>query len=455
MDYLDFLAKKSIRFDSHGFEPGTLNSNLFGYQREIVTYALRKGRAAMFVDTGLGKTLMQLEWANQVCMHTNKPVLILTPLAVAAQTVREAEKFGISAKVVREDADVTNGINVCNYERLDKLDVTRFVGVVLDESSILKSFMGKTKRMLVDAFCHTPYRLACTATPAPNDFMEIGNHSEFLGVMPSPEMLARWFINDTMNFGTYRIKGHAKSDFWDWVASWARCVSMPSDLGYSDDGFVLPELRTIRHVVDTDVSQNAGNQLFRAVEMSATSLHKEKKMTLQDRANVVASLVNASSLPWIVWCNTNDEADVINRMVPDAVEVRGSDKVDVKEARLAGFASGDFRVLVSKASIAGFGLNYQHCNRMAFIGVDYSYESYYQAVRRCWRFGQKQEVESHVVMAQTESAIWNTVLKKQMQHDDMKFSMRDAMLRASERGREIRVAYKPKTVTNLPTWITK
>lgn len=355
--------------------------------------------------------------------------------------------------MVREDADCDAPICVANYERLEKLDVSRFAGIVLDESSILKSFMGKTKQALIAAFRHTDYRLACSATPAPNDFMELGNHSDFLGVMPSPEMLSRWFINDTMNFGTYRLKGHAMADFWDWVASWSRCVSLPSDLGYSDDGFILPALNTVQHVIEADLVSNAGAQLFRAVEMSATSLHKEKRATLAERVAQVAALVNGNTEPWVIWCDTNDEADALQVSIPDAVEVRGSHSLEIKESRLLGFSDGKFRVIISKASIAGFGLNWQHCRRMAFVGVNYSYESFYQAVRRCWRYGQTQEVDAHVVMAQTEAAIWNTVLRKSEQHGDMKAQMREAMLRNSENVRDTKVVYLAKAKANIPSWV--
>lgn len=454
MDYHEFLQGKRIRALEYGFEPPVLNVNLFPFQAEIVRFALRKGRAALFVDTGLGKTLMQLEWARCVHEHSGGQVLILTPLAVAAQTVREGAKFGIAAHMVREDADCDgHAICVANYERLEKLDVSRFSGIVLDESSILKSFMGKTKQALIAAFQHTDYRLACSATPAPNDFMELGNHSDFLGVMRSPEMLSRWFINDTMNFGTYRLKGHAMSDFWDWVASWSRCVSLPSDLGFSDDGFILPALNTVQHVIEADLMSNAGAQLFRAVEMSATSLHKEKRATLTERVAQVAALVNDNSEPWVIWCDTNDEADALQESIPDAVEVRGSHSLEIKESRLLGFADGKFRVIISKASIAGFGLNWQHCRRMAFVGVNYSYESFYQAVRRCWRYGQTQEVDAHVVMAQTEAAIWKTVLRKSEQHGDMKAQMREAMLRNSENIRDSKVIYLAKAKANIPSWV--
>lgn len=453
-DYRAFLEGKRVRAQSYGFEPPALNPALFLFQAEIVRFALRKGRAALFVDTGLGKTLMQLDWSRCVHEHTSGQVLILTPLAVAAQTVREGAKFGIAAKMVREDSDC-DGASICvaNYERLEKLNISRFAGVVLDESSILKAFMGKTVNALIDAFAHTPYRLACTATPAPNDYQELGNHSSFLGVLSRTDMLTRWFLHDSENTQDWRLKGHAIEDFWNWVASWSRCVSMPSDLGYSDDGFVLPALDTVRHVIETDLTADTDGQLFRNVELSATSLHREKRATIKDRATKVAELVNGNSEPWVVWCDTNDEADALQSLIPDAIEVRGNHSVEVKEKRLLGFSDGEYRVIISKASIAGFGLNWQHCRRMAFVGVNYSYESFYQAVRRCWRFGQTQQVQAHVVMAQTESAIWNAVMRKSDAHDAMKDEMRAAMMRNAERTQNAKIAYLPGIRATLPTFI--
>lgn len=455
MSYAAFIAGKLALSKSAGFEPpSAMNPSMFGFQRETCEYLIRIGRGAAFLDTGLGKTLLQLEWARCVVEHTHRPAIVLAPLAVAAQTVREADKFGIDAKVARDGSEVTSPrVYVANYERLDKFDVSRFAGVVLDESSILKSFMGATKRRLCESFAGTPYRLCCTATPAPNDYMEIGNHADFLGVMPSNEMLSRWFINDTMNFGNYRLKNHAIGPFWDWVASWARCVSKPSDLGYSDDGFALPELRLQRHVLDIDMIDGADGKLFRHVEMSATSLHNEKRRSLGVRAERIAEEVNGDQDAWVVWCDTDYEADALTRAIPDAIEVRGSQSVDVKESRLLNFSEGRSRVIVTKPSIAGFGLNWQHCSNMAFVGVSYSYESFYQAVRRCWRFGQKLPVDVHVAMAQTESGIWDTVTRKADNHENMKREMRAAMMRNAGKTSAIKTPYEANTIGRLPEWL--
>ncbi len=452
-EYHSFIRGKHTAVSKSGFEPRNLSDGLFDYQQHCVEFAVRAGRSAMFLDTGLGKTFCQLEFAREVVEHTNQPVLVLTPLAVAAQTAREAAKFGIDAKVIRDDADVFNGVNIINYDRLDKLDVSQFSGVILDESSILKNFSGRTRNQLVNAFRDTPYRLACTATPSPNDHTELGNHSEFLGVLNHSDMLPRWFINDTMNTGDWRLKGHAVKPFWDWVASWARCVSQPSDLGFSDFGHVLPDLNIERHVIDFESQAESQGQLFASPEMSATGIHALKRESVEHRAAKVAEMVNGSTEPWLIWCDTDIEADHLARLIPDAVEVRGSDKIEHKEESLLGFADGTIRVLITKPSIAGFGMNWQHCNNMAFVGLTYSYESFYQSVRRCWRFGQIRPVNAHLVMTHAEAAIWRNVSSKASNHDAMKREMREAMQRNTGIHIEQRAAYVPQKAANLPQWL--
>lgn len=454
-DYTSLLARKRVAAQPVGFDASPLPDAMFGYQRDVTTFALKQGRAALFLDTGLGKTYCQLEWARQVAEHTGKPVLVLAPLAVAAQTVREAARFGIGpARVVREQAAVGPGINIANYEMLAAFDPTAFGGVVLDESSILKSFQGSTKRALVDAFASTPYRLACTATPAPNDHMELLNHAEFLGVIRANEALSRWFVNDTSTASqSWRLKGHAETDFWSWVASWARCIGKPSDLGYDDAGFDLPALDLRQHTIQTDLSEQRGETLFRIPDMSATSMHREKRMTTDDRAEKVAAIVAAEPAePWIVWCDTDYEAAALMARIPGAVEVSGSMPLKVKEDRLVGFSEGRIRVLVSKPRLAGFGLNWQHCARVAFAGLSFSYEAYYQAVRRCWRFGQKRAVHVHVVMADTERAIVDAVTRKGADHDEMKAAMYRAMRRASREHMRLAV-YNPTIPMEVPAWL--
>ena len=432
-NYSSFLASKKLEIVPTGFSvgQGALHPKLFPFQRDIVEWALTLGRAALFEDCGLGKTFQQLEWAKHVHLHTGRDVLILTPFAVPPQTVGQAALFDIDITHCREAADVRPGINITNYERAHLFDPSAFAGVVLDESSILKSFMGSTKRRLLEMFANTPYRLACTATPAPNDYLELGNHAEFLGVMPSNEMISRWFINDTMEAGGYRLKRHAEKDFWQWVASWAVCISRPSDLGYSDEGFDLPPLHIQTHIVEVDHTKGAGDALFRSATLSATTMHKEMRLTAGDRAAEVAGLVEQGGI-WAVWCNTNYEADALKALMPDAVELRGSEADTVKERKLMDFASGKTQVLITKPSIAGFGMNWQHCRQMAFVGLSYSYEQFYQALRRSWRYGQNCPVEAHVICAESEEDVLRTIQRKQKEHEKMKTAMRDAMLEISE-----------------------
>lgn len=459
--YHDLIAAKRIAFEPRGLaNTPTLNPALNPHQEHVVDFALRQGCAAMFLDTGLGKTLCALEWGRVVVEFSNKPVLMLAPLAVAAQHEREAVKFGIDAKAIREPEEITGArVYITNYERLAKFDPSMFAGVVLDESSILKSFNGKTTRALIQAFSKTPFRLACTATPAPNDHAELGQHSEFLDAMSQTQMLTRWFLHDSADTGNWRMKGHAVEDFWNWVASWARCVSKPSDLGFSDDGFILPELSLLRHRVMADRSVDTGSEkdgqarLFRMPDTSATAIHREKRMTTEARADLIAATVeDEPSEPWVVWCDTDYEADALAARMPFAVEVRGSMTADQKEDRLTAFSTGTERVIITKPSVAGFGLNWQHCARMGFIGLSFSYESFYQAVRRCHRFGQTRPVKVHVACADTEEAIWNVVSRKAGDHEGMKREMAAAMSRAVNIVHE-QAPYAPTVPINFPSWI--
>lgn len=460
-EYQELLARKRVAFNPSGLRRvPSLNAAMFPHQAHSTEFALRAGCAALFLDTGLGKSLCALDWGRIVVEKTNKPVLMLAPLAVGPQHQREAEKFGIEAKYIREAQEITGpGIWITNYERMELFDTTAFAGIILDESSILKAMQGKTSRALIAAFADTPYRLACTATPAPNDHTELGNHAEFLGIMNSNEMLSRWFINDTSTASqSWRLKGHAVGSYWDWVASWARCVAKPSDLGFSDDGFILPQLVTEHHVVDADRSVDAGEdgnqaRLFRMPENSATSIHKEKRLTVDKRATAIAAAVAGEPTePWVVWCNTDNEADALLRRIDGAIEVRGSMPPEKKEERLVAFSTGKQRILITKPSIAGYGLNWQHCARMAFVGLDFSFEGYYQAVRRCWRFGQARPVHVHVAMADTERNIFESIARKSMGHDKMRTQMAEAMRRAYHRA-ETRVAYNPTMNVRVPAWL--
>ena len=465
--YHDLIARKAVAFSPKGFDSWPdLHPDLFPHQRAVTEFALATGCSAMFLDTGLGKSFAALEWGRVVVEKTNKPVLMLAPLAVGPQHQREAERFGIDALYVRNADEVTGPrIYITNYERLDNFVVSKFGGIILDESSILKSFTGVTTRKLIEAFASTPYRLCCTATPAPNDHTELGTHSEFLGTMRRDEMLPRWFINDTMTASQHwRIKGHAVRDFWLWVASWARCVSLPSDLGFDDGGYVLPEIAVTEHLVEADRTIDTGEEtkgkmigqqrLFRMPETSATSIHKEKRLTADDRADLVAECIDGDPCePWIVWCDTDYEADAVRERVPDAEEVRGSMMLAKKEATLDAFSRGELRVLITKPSIAGYGLNWQHCARMAFAGLSFSYENYYQAVRRCWRFGQERPVEVHIAMADTEAAIKRVIDRKAGDHAAMKREMQIAM-REAHQSHQRKTSYQPNKEAALPAWLS-
>jgi hypothetical protein len=455
MSYADLLARKSAEAPLRGLDTvPDLHQGMFPYQRDVTSFLLHVGGGAAFLDTGLGKSFVALEWARVIAEQASKPVLMLAPLAVAPQHVREAGKFGYDeARVVRDQSEVGPGINVTNYAKIDNFDPGQFAGVVLDESSIIKNFTGQTTRKMMAIWRDTPFRLACTATPAPNDHMELGQHSQFLGAMNSNEMLTRWFIADQTNMGRYRLKGHAVKPFWNWVASWARCISKPSDLGYSDEGFELPPLNIHHHEIRADTTIDAGDRLFRIPDTSATAIHKEKRLTASARAEVIADRVNAEKgEAWIVWCDTDYEADALMERIADAVEVRGSMPDHVKEARLVGFSEGNVRVLVSKPSVAGFGLNWQHCARMAFAGLSFSYEAYYQAIRRCYRFGQKRPVDVNIALADTERAIWDVVNRKAGDHEAMKIEMYAAMRRAHEK-RTTKIDYAPRQPAKLPAWM--
>ena len=426
--YAEFIAAKNRTIAAAGFEPLEILAPLFDWQKHITRWAIRQGRAALFEDCGLGKTLQQLEWARQVAAYTNAPVLILTPLIVSRQTLEEAQKFGIEARVIETGSQVDGpGIYITNYEKLEHFDTSVFAGVVLDESSILKNFTGKTRRALTDAFAQTPYRLCCTATPSPNDYTELGQHADFLGICTPMQMLATFFINDTFNTGDWRLKGHAEAEFWTWLASWAACVSKPSDIGFSDDGYVLPGLNLHSEVIDVDETYVHGEGLFKFAQLSATSMHRELRMTSEARAERVAALVAAEpDEPWMIWCYTNDEADHLKRLIPDAVEIRGSEPSHAKERKLLSFLHDESRVMISKPSICGYGVNAQHCARVAFVGLSYSFEDFYQALRRVFRFGQTREVHAYLIQAHTEGAIMQTILRKMEQHQIMQASMKQA-----------------------------
>ena len=460
MDYRQLVTRSIVRYEGRDIGgPYQLPDAIRQHQRNAVEFALEKGSAALFLDTGLGKSLCAFSYAAEVTRHTGKPVLMLAPLGVTAQHLKEANRFGFDDVQIARDMDgIGPGLNLCNYERLHLLDPGAFGGLVLDESSIIKNFTGTTTRRLMEFGSHIPFRLACTATPAPNDHMELGQHCQFLGVMRSNEMLSRWFLADQSEMGRYRLKRHAVNSFWNWVSSWARCAERPSDLGGDDTGYNLPSLNLHRHIVKTDIVSDAGDDegqalLFRMPSASATSIHREKRKTANDRAAKIAELVKAEpGEAWIIWVDTDYDADAVKALLPEATEVHGRMTPEQKEAGLADFSEGRARILITKGSIAGFGLNWQHCARVAFVGLSYSYEAFYQSVRRCWRYGQTRQVDVHVACAETEEAIWQAIVRKRDDHDAMKVHMRAAMARAQEEVRSTKHDYQPQKPASLPAW---
>lgn len=431
--YQQFLAGKATSCAASGFEanPRLLNEHLFDFQRHIVARALRAGRYAVFADCGLGKTLMQLEWAGRVVAQTSRPVVILTPLAVAAQTVEEAAKFGISGVVrwsvgMGETPEVLRDlIYVAHYEQLDSIPAWPMGGVVLDESSILKNYEGKMRNALLDAFSHTPYKLCCTATPSPNDSMELGNHAEFLGVMTRQQMLAMYFVHDGGDTSQWRLKGHCQSLFWNWVAGWAIMLASPADIGFDGSTYQLPALTMLERTIVTPKRENG--RLFNDVAVSATNFNQELRLTKVERLSEVAAIVNESDEPFLIWIKQNEEGDELKKLIPGAVEVRGNDSPELKEARLLGFAKGEFRVLITKTKIAQFGLNYQHCSHQVFASLDFSFEGLYQAIRRSYRFGQSRPVTIYLITTDTMQNVIETIKRKQAQFAQMQRAMTRAV----------------------------
>lgn len=452
-EYRDFINSRSRISGKCGFNASGINRQAKTHQDTVIEFATSHAKTAAFLDTGLGKSFIELEFARLCAEETGKPSLILTPLAVAGQMIREGQKFNIDARKIADQSEVGEGVHICNYEKLQKLSPEKFGCIVLDESSILKSFAGHTRTKLLEAFADTEYRLAATATPSPNDHIELGNHAEFLGVMRQQEMLSKWFINDTSTASQdWRLKGHAVDDFWSWVASWSRCATLPSDLGGCDDGYILPEIDRHLHTVAADRMKDIGDgMLFRIPEMSATSFHAEKRNTLNQRCELAASLATHDN-PVTVWCETNDESALLAKMIPGAVELSGSMSPDEKERRLLGFVDGEFRAMVTKPKLAGFGVNWQHCSHAVFASISFSYEQHYQAVRRSYRFGQEKIVRNDVVISDTEMTIWNIVNEKSKKHDEMKKGMASAMHRAQTET-ETRVKYDRPIDLYFPKWI--
>jgi superfamily II DNA or RNA helicase len=452
MTYKDFLARKKFIDLPSGFQPDGLNKGLFDFQRDITSWACRRGRAALFEDCGLGKTIQQIAWAQQVLKKTNKPVLILAPNEVKKQTKREGEKFQIEVNVCQENSDVQAGINATNYERLHKFDVSQFGGIVLDESSILKSYNGATRDLIIASFSRTPYKLACTATPAPNDFMELGNHAEFLGVMSRVEMLATFFVHDGGETSKWRLKGHAKDDFWKWMSSWAVNIRKPSDLGYEDKGFKLPKLNMFEHIVDS--KQTMPGYLF---ALPASSLQERRTARKESRFERVEKACEiADDKQWVFWCNLNTESELIAREL-DAVELRGSTSEMEREEIADGFVSGKIKRIVTKPSLWGYGLNLQCCHNTALVGLSDSYEEFYQLIRRFWRFGQKKEVNAHVIISSLEGAVLSNIKRKEndarVLADEMIKNMTDISSIEIKGLQKETITYSPTIPMSLPKFL--
>ena len=450
MDYLDFLKNKRFVLESSGFDidKSELNSLMYEFQQDIVRWALAKGRACIFADCGLGKTLMQLEWSQQVHKHTGGKILILAPLSVCEQTKREGALFGYDVTICESQNDVVEGINITNYEKLDKFVASQFVGVVLDESSILKSFTGKVRTAIIDNFESVPYKLACTATPAPNDYMELGNHSEFCGVMKRSEMLAMFFVHDGGETSKWRLKGHAENVFWQWMASWAVFVDNPKNLGYDIAGYDLPPLNITEIIVDGNAPTSD--------TLTLTERRQARKDSLQLRCGKAAELVNNSEEQWLVWCDLNDESHMLHELINESVEVEGSDKDSHKSTAMLNFSKTEIKCLVTKPKIAGFGMNWQNCHNMIFTGLSDSYEQYYQALRRCWRFGQKESVNVYIIISAKEGCVKQNIERKQEDFIKMQVQMteltKEITKKELQRTCRISTPYEPMELMKLPDW---
>lgn len=453
MIYSEFLNGKEKRQAFFGFDCTGINSMLFGFQKDVVTWAVKKGRAAIFQDCGMGKTIQQIEWARIVLEKIGGQALILAPLAVSGQTIREGKKIGVPITLCKTGDDVKSGINITNYEKLQHFSPDQFNAIVLDESSILKNFSGKMRQEIQDFGSGIYYRLACTATPAPNDIMEIGTHAEFLGYMRRTEMLSEYFVHDSGDTQKWRIKGHAEEKFWAWMASWCIAMRKPSDLGYDNHDFDLPKLIMNQQVVES--ATNCG-YLFPVEAQTLQERRVARRGSLGARVEAAAEIANNHDGPVLVWCDLNDESASLSKAIPDAVEICGSDSPEVKEDGLTGFSTGKYRVLVSKPSIAGFGMNWQHCNRMIFVGLSDSYEQLYQAIRRCWRFGQKKDVTVTIITSEAESTVVKNIERKERQAEEMFTSLvKHISIYKDNFGPQMKKAYKPSEIMTIPSFLRR
>ena len=454
MNYQEFISSKSFRHAESGFDCGDLPYPLFDYQDPIVRWALKRGKAALFADTGLGKTIMQLAWADQVAKRTGGSVIVLAPLAVSNQTIEEGRKYGIDVQKAVPGAHMLGPhIVITNYEQLHKFSPDDFQGIVLDESSMLKGMDGRRRREVTEFGHSIPYRLSCTATPSPNDFMELGTQSEFLGIMSQVEMLAMFFIHDGGDVAKWRLKGHGEAKFFQWLATWSVVIRSPDDLGFDGSRHALPELVYHSHVIETKPEDS----LFVEPAQGLQDRNKARKDSVQDRVAMAAEIANSMTGQVLIWCNLNEESDLLTKSINDAVEVKGADTPEHKTNSLMGFAHGDVRVLVSKPKIAGFGMNWQNCNQMIFVGLSDSWEAYYQAIRRCWRFGQTMPVHVHVVSADTEGAVIENIQRKDNQNkllgEKMVKHMKTMMDKSIFSAATTKTEYNANKEMGIPEWL--
>lgn len=456
--YHDFLKKKLITTMPTGFEPSMLPNKLYPYQADLVNWSCKRGKSALFTMTGTGKTMMQTSWAEAVQSETSGNVLLLAPLAVAKQTVREAAKLGLQVTYCRDHTETKkHGIHITNYEMLHHFADERWDGIALDESSILKSMTGKIRNQIIEYSQRIPYRLACTATPAPNDFMELGNHAEFLGIMSFTEMLATFFVHDGGETSKWRLKGHAEQKFWEWMASWGVFLTKPSDLGYSDEGFELPPLNTYQHVVKSEASEGA---LFAFEAKGLQERQAARRESIERRCEKAAEIVDQSRNdgPFMLWCDLNSESELLTKMIPGAVEIKGSDKPDFKESAMLDFADGNIPVMISKPSICGFGLNFQACHNTAFVGLSDSFEAVFQATKRFHRHGQKHAVNRHLIISEAEGSVLQNINRKESEFMQMigemvkhtaKINMENIKATHSEK-----IEYNATMQMDVPAWLT-
>lgn len=458
MDYDFFIKSKIVSAQPSGFDVNMsdFNAMAFDWQKILIRWALKKGKSALFEDCGLGKTIQQLDWARIVCQKIGGNVLIFAPLSVSHQTVREGAKFGIHVNRCESMKDVLPGINITNYERLGKFNISDFTGIVLDESSIIKDFTGQFRNQIIEATANVPYRLACSATPSPNDYTELGNTAEFLGVMKRSEMLSMFFINDTSNTtSSWRLKGHVrKNKFWEWLSSWCVMIQKPSDIGFSNDGFILPEIKHIEHIIPYNGKRDG---LFVEPAIGLSGIRASMRDSLLDRCKKCADIVNLSENQFVVWCNLNDESAELTRLINGAVEVKGPDDPKHKERSFLDFSDGKIRVLVTKPKIAMYGMNWQNCHNTVVTGLSHSYEQFYQLIRRFWRFGQPQKVNVHIVIGEREGNVLLTIKQKdermKAMFSQMVYHMRDLMKTELQSTERKTTPYNPQKEMELPCFL--